>query len=185
MGQPLFHLELAMLDRALSLPDPALVFRWDCISVTFGSAAALVIPENFYDYVHGVSLPIPHIETNPAFRQATHTYYPGFSDVNSTTLTLYEDHSYTMHSLMQTWRAIVVDADGNYGLPVDYKCEFKFRLLGLAEGENTATVKVPLVARVIGMFPTTQAPTDLNYQSSDRVIISQEFSVDDVKLERT
>lgn len=188
------------LQDALTLPDPAYSFMWSVLNMSVPPVLAQKMPNYDYKrYIHSVGLTHPTFQSAPAFRHAQNKYYIGQSDVNSVTINFYEDANYTTHKWIASWRAAFRTSRFQYAVAMDYKGSMDVAMLsglveeGVAttsdyddEGNNmgetpVGTDSISLIARLLGIFPTTQSPTDLDFSRGDRIIVPIEFQVDDVK----
>jgi hypothetical protein len=150
-------------------------------------------------YMHSVGLTHPSFQAAPAFRATQNRYYVGQSDVNSITINFYEDSKYTTHAWVATWRASIRNKRRQYSLPKQYKGSLDVAMLsGLVDGQSAEKLdyddeyansgvdsvgdsSISMTARVLGIFPTTQSPTDLDFSRTDRIVVPIEFQVDDVQ----
>lgn len=181
------------LEEAITLPDPAWAWSFRVLELRlFNPSSALARQGGMSGdsggslvdlrYVQGVSIPMPFLESNGISREATKLYFPGFEDVNSATFTFYEDSNYTVHKMLHKWRRLIRSDKGLYSLPVTYKGTALVALYpAILSSERGASARPTpsLKLRLNGLFPTTQPPTDVNYESNNRVTVPMEFSVDD------
>lgn len=198
------------LQDALSLPDPAYSFLWGVQNASFPALVSQGMPNYDYKrYIHAVGLTHPSFQAAPAFRHSKNRYYIGSSDINSLTITFYEDRNYSTHKWIAWWRAAFRNKRYQYSLPKDYKGMIEVALLsgvtdeqsfweneyagepgviGSGSGElsesgvdSIGLSSVSLTARLVGLFPTTPSPTDLDFNNNQRIIVPIEFQVDDVQ----
>lgn len=84
--------------------------------------------------------------------------------------------------LLQAWRDLVISEDGVFGYPESSEGVEGFKktaYIKLLDGENNEHTSIKLY----GMYPTLTAPLRLTYLEDDKVVINQDFSVDDVRVE--
>ena len=178
------------IEEALTIPDPAWSWAFRCLEFRLTNistiGASLSAGSSLIDlrYVQGVSLPHPYFDHAPAFREATRTYYPGFNDVNSLSVTFFEDSQYRVHRMLNNWLSLIRNKFGLYSLPKSYKGTMLVAGYPANSGRSAGGTQSPTyVFRVTGLFPTTQPPTDYSYDSNGRLTIPMEFSVDSAEPE--
>ena len=153
---------MPVLDQFINTRDPFLNFRWSAYQFPFG-----LDPR----YVEKVSVPWPRFESIPIYGQGTNSYYHSVRDIDAITVTFYEDVDLTITKMLLTWRDLI-QKDGYYGLPVDYKKDLGFYLLA----PNSSTAMIQITAQ--GAWPSAVDNMELAYDSSDRLIISVTFTID-------
>jgi len=146
----------------------------------------------YFPSIMGVSLPITYVEeieftlmdipANGKPMAGTQIYFPGANSVGGVSVTFYEDVNYLTTNYLASWRALIVDpATGYYGLPRGgvgggYKKEVSFQAFNGLGG-------VAFKGVFTGMWPTQPSGLSFQSQSSDRVRITCNFSVDDTDIQ--
>lgn len=162
---------MVSIDKAFNLAEPSVDWLWD------SSFSGNVKGVNFDKLiVESIDIPFINITAMARHRNATNTYYPGFSDISGTNISFVEDSSGSVLTNLYNWMKAVKDPDdGSYGLPKDYKCNVDTQLYNLS---GDKTVKI----RLIGIWPTNISNYSLNYTNRGRLITSASFSVDSLKI---
>jgi hypothetical protein len=157
------------LSQLLAHNDPLLNFRW-------------VIQESFanlpHRFVERIDIPFNNIQLREGvYNASSFTYYPGFHNVSGFGITFYEDDCATVTQWIEGWKNAIKDfSTGLYNLPVSYKHNLEVILID-AKGD-------PIVkATLEGIFPTETSNFSLEYSSSSRISVEQQFSCDNCKLE--
>jgi hypothetical protein len=157
------------LSQLLGMNDPLLNFRW-------------VVQESFaglpHTFVERVDLPFNNIQLREGvYNASSFTYYPGFHNVSGFGITFYEDDCATVTQWVEGWKNAIKDfSTGLYNLPITYKHDLQVTLVD--------TFGNPIVkATLEGIFPTDTSNFSLEYSSSSRISVEQQFSCDNCKLE--
>lgn len=156
------------LAEFLNTHDPFFGFRWRFKSFPFG-----LDPK----YIEKVTVPWATYESIPIYGQGSNNYYHSVQDIDAINVTFYEDTELTVTRMLVEWRKIIQE-DGYYGLPADYKFDLEVELLA----NNSDTVIG--VFKGFGAWPSAIDGMNLAYDSSERVSISVTFTLDhgDFKL---
>lgn len=133
--------------------------------------------------VEGVTFPTSEPGKDAFHLGGGDIYLPSFSSTGSVSIDFIEDEEGSISKMLQAWRREVVAKDGTFGYPgssnstssVGFK---KNGLLLLLNTRNESHTEIKLDR----MFPTSQAPVRLTYAESNKVVISQEFSVDEIDI---
>jgi hypothetical protein len=149
--------------------DPFMTFRWTAYQLPFN-----LDPR----YVEKVSIPWPRFESIPIYGSGTNNYYHSVQDVDPITVTFYEDAELTITKMLLQWRELI-QTDGYYGLPVDYKKNLGFYLLGTTD--DTALMDI----QAQGAWPSSIENFDLAYDASERLPISVTFTIDSLIIKPT
>ena len=162
------------LQKLLALPDPLLTFKWVCTALPFGHPL---------HYVESIDLPFNNIDVGDKIHvAASYFYYPSTHNINAFSMTFYEDSSAATLKWLLGWKSQVKDlSSGLYNLPGDgssgYKQTIKVQLLDA--GNNPV-----MEASLIGVWPSDTGNLPLNSTDvTGRIVISQNFSIDDQSLE--
>lgn len=162
-------MSLTDLTEVFARPDPALIFRWRCISLGFVESTKPV-PTS---YVENIDLFPETYDTNTGFRAATRFYTASFRESGGdTTIKFYEDENFSTSKWIDSWLDFIRTPGGTYNLPYKYKTTLAFVLL------SPHADKVIVAADVIGAFPKSRSAVTFNSEN-DRVTIDVTFSVDD------
>lgn len=171
---PIFYLEEKLVNlitrqQVAALDEPANTWMWN---FTVYGVSGLNILDPIY--VLDVDIPLDNIDSEAKFRGGKYYFFPRFSQVSTLNLTFYETHSYYVTSWLDTWRKLVVDENGLFGLPADY--------MGTAQLVLYDTVGYPrCIITLQGMWPT--APTGLRYnQESRNLEVGHEFRIHSVAI---
>lgn len=150
------------------MPQPAIGWRFTAIMpADFGT-----VPPH---YIDKCSLTQTMIEAAGTYNVGGQMYFPKDRNVDAMTMTFYEDLTYTVYKYFQTWRNRVLDNNGNYGLPVNYKRTIQVIMNDYA-GSDALTVTYN------GCWPTRPADMTPDGETSGRIIATCLFSVDNMTL---
>lgn len=164
------------LETILAMADPATNWDWE---VELPEINGLKLKS---EYVEDMELPLMNIGAVGRHSAGSQTFYPGENNTASFNMTFYEDVSYLSTTYLLAWQALVVDGDGNYGLPHagvggGYKKDITFKAF---DGKNGVAMEGVLH----GCWPS--APTGLSFssQASERIRINCSFSVDYTEINK-
>jgi hypothetical protein len=153
-----------------NLPDPALNWRWRC----FMPPSLVSNPNGII--VEEVNFTHTSIPSGPRFGGGTNTYYPGFNDISGVSITFYETSKYQSLKFLYLWRSLVLDADGNYGVPNGPDGYKKTVKIESYDHKNSSS---PVwVGKLKGIWPTEIDAQTLTYSSKERLQVTASFSVD-------
>lgn len=149
--------------------EPLLNFKWICIEAPYGLDPGRI---------ESVSLPFPKLAIKEGyFGSGSFTYFPGFEDIDSFDLEIYEDSKASALQWSIEWRNRIRDPDsGFYALPPEYKQTFSFEL-------HDTTGQTVITVNLIDCWPSQPSPWALNYKESGRIVMNVNFSCDDCKVE--
>jgi hypothetical protein len=173
--------------------DPALKFRWvvampalagntqisSNYNITKGvnskdTSGFLSTPVVPVGRVHGVTLPMTQLDTDPRFGAATKTHYPRFMETQPIPVTFYEDSGYNTLKYLISWGREVVDQNHNYKPANRYKKTIFFYAFSILSNYTPT-----LIVEAQGAFPTDPGNgLDYSYDESGAVILPCTFSVD-------
>ena len=161
-----------ILKTMSSRSDPLLNFIWYCeLPLLPGFNRPLG-----WEFIEECTLPFINLEQKSYFKAGKDYHYPGKYSLETLNLKFYEDIQGTTTEYLQTWLNLIVDsATGQYQNPTDFKKTIKITLL------DTASQTV-MFFTYFGCWPMRRDSFNLASASSERVVISQEFSVDDVNV---
>jgi len=159
------HLSYEALARR---SDPMLDSRWACDAIPFN------LPANFLE---SVDIPFNNIgAAENLYGASGYTCYPSTHTIGSVTMTFYEDELATALAWIHKWKAAVKDfGTGVYNLPDTYKREMTVVLMN---GRNVDVLK----AKLIGLWPAATSSYSLKYSDAGRLVLTQEFMIDDLEL---
>ncbi len=152
-------------DDVNNLPDPAIAWRFGC---TFPTINGLTIADTYLDKA---TLPQELVESANQYVAGSFVYYPTTMNSSDVELTFYEDRSFSVFKYLTYWRRQVLDDDGNYGLPKDYKKELDFTLYD-------QTGATGLTLRYVGAWPKGPAAYNMDSESSGRLLTVCSMSLD-------
>ena len=152
----------------LQTNDPALNFRWKAV----GFAQACQLDDQ---YVEKMTAAWARFESSPLYVDGSNNYYHSVVDHEPINVSFYLDKTFTAVTQIMEWSKLVCK-DGRYGLPVNYKKNFEMHLL--ANDSDSAMA----VFQVIGAWPSGMDDLELSYDSSDRLILTVNFSVDEIRF---
>lgn len=160
--------ELALLRR---LPDPMMTHRWIIDGdLPFGKEFGVN-----HSFIESVNVPFNNLTASNAFYGGGYNYFPQFHDISAFTLNVYADGEGRALEWLLYWKSCVKDFNtGLYKLPYGkdgYKRDLPVTLLDAA-GRAICTITLK------DTFPVDLGNLDLNYSSADRLVLSQNFSVD-------
>jgi hypothetical protein len=157
------------ITKVENIPDPLLSFKWGADILPFGLPA---------HYLESVSLGFLNLQAKDGFFQAgTYTYSAGFHEPTPVSCTFYEDRFATTLRWIHGWKQQVKDfRSGVYGIPSQYK---KTMTVTMMDNDNDPV----LVITFIDIWPSETSSLELNYESTERIKISQAFSVDSIELD--
>jgi hypothetical protein len=143
--------------------EPLLNFKWHCLTMPFDFDT---------DYVENANIPFPSLNVKEIMEAGKKTYYPGFLELSSFDLTLYEDVSARSRKYIQKWQErIRHPTEGYYYLPSNYKRDIEFELLN---NQN----QVVLTVRLLDCWPTQGNAWELVPNGGDRLTVQQNFATD-------
>lgn len=153
--------------------DPLLFFRWVVTGeVPFSQQFGID-----HTWIESVELPFPNIQADGVFGGSTYSYFPQFHNVAAVTVNIYGDGEGKFLKWLMYWKSQVKNlSTGLYKLPYQYKRDLQVSLLN---SKGSEIVK----AKLLGIWPADTGNLSLDYNGSERVIVSQNFSVDDVVFE--
>ena len=158
------------LAKALSRPDPMMNFRWVAKTVPFGDG--YIGPE----YIQNVEIPFPNVQAESVFFCGAQKYFPGFSDISAFNISFYGDSRGLALKYLMYWKSQVKDfTTGIYNLPPQYKRSWEFILLD-ASGNDVVEIELQ------GCWPVDTGSISLSYESSEAIVLNQNFSVDHCKI---
>jgi hypothetical protein len=157
------------LSKMLNRPDPLLNFRWVAETLPFGDEYGIG-PE----YVETFEIPFNNVKSEGIFNAAGMCYFPGFHDITAFNVTFYADSQGKTLKYLLGWKDRIKNFQtGIYYLPSNFKRDWRVILLD-AKGNDV------LRATLRGCWPADTNQLQLQYASSEKVELNQNFSVDDI-----
>lgn len=160
-------------------------------------------------YVEGVEMPNETLSNDPIYQNARNVYVAGTVDMDNATLTFYEDINMTATRFLESWYDLIVTHDGYYNTPDKYKRQILIDIMapgsaGTKRDDNrgstrpvtpssltnkTITVndehgydyKPICTVMLYGAFPTSRSPFTWQSTTSERQVVTQQFSIDGVE----
>lgn len=121
--------------------------------------------------ITAVGLPSQDFEIDAVPIRGTQLKTPGANTISTLNLTFVEDDTGIITRNLAAWRDLVYNPDtGTYGTPNEYQAQIEIKLTSGQNFEHT-------VFTMLGCWPATMSPTDLAYDSSNNMVITQAFAV--------
>lgn len=166
-----------ILRRISTVYQPQRVYKWRVtiqpskIGSSGGNFVAGLPPESIVD----CSLPFIANENEGIHQGGTNDYYPNFVDIGNLSLTFIENQEGLVMKSLDAWKRLVQAPNELFNYPVNYKRVVECELLDNANEVHSKT-------KLLGVWPSTTSPENLDYNTSDVWRISQEFSVDGAEI---
>jgi len=164
----------SLLDNVFQFPNILHVqrdYNWDFILPSIGIIPGVVLSK----YCQSVSFGQYNIEEIIEQRRgAEKSFFPGTLNITGLKATFIVPTPDLVGAYFTSWKKLIVDDDGYYGLPNEYKrnASIVFYDRSFSIPTNIATVK--------GLFPKTFPAFNLAYSSEDIVRYDIEFSFDKI-----
>ncbi len=129
-----------------------------------------------YAYVEEVQLPMAHNDADGVFRSGSMNYYAKYNDIGAVSINFYEDRLLTATKYLQQWRGLIQTRDGTFNYPSKYK---KFIIVQPKDAKGNILGTFVLH----GCFPTNIQNYPFTSANSERVIVTAEFSVDNMVID--
>ena len=152
-------------------PQPQRLYKWKADFAAGGPS--IDIQSNL---IESVGLPLPNNQAEAFHTNGTNLYFPNFVDIAITTIDFYEIEDGRVLKQITKWRNLVQDKNGFFGYPASFKKNLSCQLL-------TSDNKIHTSMKLVGIWPTTTSPPRLSYTEGNKLIISQDFSVDGFEIE--
>lgn len=154
------------IDVIRSRIEPARKYKW--MLVILDRQRKITIPP---EYIESVDFSYPDIPQEAVHIMATKRYFPDFSEQQQVSISFYEDTLFSTQIELARWRQLIIHEDGTYGYPSEYKKDMQIHLLDPQDIRRA-------VVTCIGVFPSNASSLALDYTGSERIVITQQFSVD-------
>ena len=128
-------------------------------------------------YIETIDLPFNNINVEDGlFGGGSYTYFPGFHDVSAFSVTFYEDNKAATLKFIKEWKALIKDFNtGFYNPPSKFKLQKLPVVLMDSKGNTILEVELQ------GIWPAETGNLSLDTASTNRVQITQTFSIDDIR----
>ncbi len=153
-------------NRAQQLAPPAIDWRWVVNLPSIPGA-----PNSKNIVVEAIEFPHFSISAIPRFNGASNRHYPGISEISAFAMTFYEDNMFSATKYLYAWKSLVVDTNGIYGVPADYKKDLRLRMYDIQD-------HIMFNGTLQECWPTNISSYSLNYNDSNRLTISAQFATD-------
>lgn len=127
------------------------------------------------DLIEDIDLPFYHFDRLSHYRGGKNYYYPGDYDLSQFSIRFYEDRTLTVTRFLTDWKGKIRNKNNTVNMPGFYKRTIEVYI----KDDRRHIVGT---ARIKGCWPVSINPISFNSASPDRVIMSAEFSADDVEL---
>lgn len=153
--------------------DPLMNYNWYCDLPTIDGVTL------GWEFVEEATLPLVEFEPMSNYRAGKMYHYPGHYSIGTLNLKLYEDSHGSATTFVDAWQRKIINLEsGLYNTPYGpngFKKKISFTLLDVAK----LTV---MFVEYTGCWPSRPDSISLGSASSDRVVLSVEFSVDEMRL---
>ena len=160
---------MAKLDDLRGRQDPAMTFAFE---------ARITGPGGDYEplEIEDVILPFGSIRAEPVFRNGKNYYYAKMYDISTVSVRFYEDVEMKVTKKLAAWKKIIKNERGDYGVKSDYEAVLTLTTKKYPTNETGTVFKIK------GLFPVSTESYQYQSAQSERLIVSQEFSCDDIEI---
>jgi len=153
------------LQNALDAPEPALAHRF------FVRIPDMHDPQECI--VDAIDMTFHSVQAKGRHMQGAQKFYQDMKDIATVTITFHETYDFRVTKYLQRWRNKVVDKDGNFGAPIEFKRDIFVDLLGLETNDPQLTFILK------DAWPTDKSPFNLSYMDEATPLqVVATFSVD-------
>lgn len=154
--------------RAIAQQAPANNWRWIARmpSIPGAPAATQVVAES-------IEFQFRSIAATPRFGGAMQRKFPTVTDVAAVNMSFYETEGYIATTYLDRWQKMIVDDQGVFGMPREYKKNIVLELYSITESKL-------YTGMLIDVWPSQVGGFSLNYNDSGRIVVSCSFEVDRV-----
>lgn len=125
-----------------------------------------------------VGLPSQDFEIDSIPRRGSQFKTPGANTISTLNLTFIEDDTGLVSRNLEAWRNLIYNPDtGTYGTPSEYQAQIDIKLMSGQNFEHT-------IFNLIGCWPATMSPTDLSYDASNNMTVTQAFAVQKMQVNK-
>jgi hypothetical protein len=121
--------------------------------------------------IESISIPFPGINFEAAPFNSSERQFPNLRTIGQIQMVLAENTSFVVIQFLEAWRLLIIDDNGNYGLPSAYKQPISLQPL-----DETGAANVTLTWE--GCNPTVVDSYTFDGSSSHHVSCSVTFTVD-------
>jgi len=121
--------------------------------------------------VERISCPMPGINFEPAVFNSGERQFPNLRTIGAITISFIEDTNYSILQYLRAWKNLIIDDDGNYGLPASYKKQIQLQPYD-ETGQSNITLSWSFCA------PSQIEPYDFDGSQTRHVTCSVTFVVD-------
>lgn len=125
--------------------------------------------------VVSASFQLPSFEIESVRKGYKRHNYPGDVKVNDLSIDFYETENASIFAEMAKWKSMMINPDGTYNYPDQYKKNIEVHLL-------TSYSIVNMAFKFVGCFPVDSAGVSLSYDSSNSLVYKYRFSCDDIQF---
>lgn len=165
------------IEELKSRVDPQLSYKFRVQEISI--AGSTTIPST---YVESVNFSYDDIQLETVSFQNRYIKFAGRAISPPVTIEFYEDNNSTIQKALYEWRSLVRREDGTYNYPSMYKRTMTILVYGTNLGKSLLEDSVVSVIRVIDAFPTNINPLRLSYSDGNRLLVSQTFEVNEIKI---
>lgn len=159
-----------VLTNAMGRKDPLLNFCW------FAQLPKIGPYKLDWSYIEEFNAPLRSFDNNVQYQRGRDNKYASKQNVSNLSLKCYEDSTGKTQAYLEAWRNLVIGEDGQFNLPVNYKKDITLVILDVSRAISVYTLVYH------GCWPVSADAFQLSSGASERLIASQEFSVDSVDV---
>ena len=154
--------------------DPLTEWMWKVRGDTFPAPSGVTGVSTLYVETFDLSFSNIKVEDS-LFGGGGYSYFPGFHDCSAFSVTFYEDSQASTLKFIKEWKAKIKNfSSGVYNPPSEYKVDNLIVDLFDTKGNVALSVKLN------GVWPAETSNLSLDTSSTNRLRITQSFSVDNV-----
>ena len=141
----------------------------------------LTIPAIDFDQklIESVSFPTSEFSADPFHIGGGEIFLPSFKRIGTVSIEFLEDTRGSMLRMLEDWKSEIVSEDGVFGYPSGATGFKKEALLILLDGQNNEHTRI----RLLNMFPLRLSTIRMSYDSSNKILVIQDFAIDDAVIE--
>lgn len=126
-------------------------------------------------YLESVVWPFSSLNTTSLHIGSSLEYFPGTEEVPGLSLVVFQDNKGDALQYFNAWNALIKNKDGTHNYPSKYKLNLTLKLQDKLDREV-------FNLKCFGCFPKSISPMSLAYDSSERVKLNVDLSVDRLVL---
>lgn len=128
-------------------------------------------------FVQGIDIPQVTVSSNPRKYSGRDLNFPGRVNVQSFSIQFYEDRNYNVTNYLNLWKQAIVNDNGDYGLPVQYK-----KPIRVYSYDEDGFKRI--LFSMWECYPETTQGYSYSSANSGRIVLSASFSCDWVSIQR-